>query len=106
MTGLTAWWEIVIMLLAAVLGSGGMWALIQKKSDAKDYNKQMLLGLSHDKLLYLLKKYIRRGSITTDEFENVHKYLYTPYRNLGGNGVVEKLMREVERLPIKENGED
>ena len=95
-------WEMAIMLIVAILGSGGFWAILQKKADSKDINKKMLLGLAHDKLLYLLLKCIDQGSVSTDEFENIHKYLYLPYKELGGNGIVEKLMHEVERLPIKE----
>ena len=98
------WWQIAATVAVAVLGSGGFWAILQQRSGAKDINKKMLLGLAHDKLLYLLMKYVNRGSVTADEFENVHKYLYSPYKEMGGNGVVEKLMREVERLPIKEKG--
>ena len=99
---MSQFWEMTIMLIVAVLGSGGFWAILQKRTDAKDVNKKMLLGLAHDKLLYLLLKYVERGSVSTDEFENVHKYLYLPYKELGGNGIVEKLMNEVEKLPIKE----
>ena len=97
-------WQTAVTVIIAILGSGGFWAILQRRSDAKDINKRMLLGLAHDKLLYLLMKYVDRGSVSADEFENVHKYLYLPYKEMGGNGIVEKLMREVERLPIKEKG--
>ena len=41
------------------------------------------------------------GSITKDEYENLHDYLYLPYQELGGNGTAEKIMKEVSNLPIK-----
>ena len=45
--------------------------------------------------------YIERGWITHDELENLYEYLYKPYENLGGNGSAQRVMREVEKLPIR-----
>jgi hypothetical protein len=61
----------------------------------------MILGLGHDKIIYLGKEYIARGWITSDEYENLHDYLYMPYKNMGGNGSAERIMEEVKKLPIK-----
>ena len=61
-----------------------------------------LRGLGHDRILYLAQSYIERGYISKDEYENLHDYLYNPYKDLGGNGVAEKLMDEVNKLPIRE----
>ena len=44
--------------------------------------------------------YITKGSITQDEYENLYKYLYSPYKANGGNGSAERLMREIDKLPI------
>ena len=45
-------------------------------------------------------QYIKRKSITKDEYENLHEYLYKPYAALGGNGTAKRIMAEVERLPL------
>ena len=60
----------------------------------------MLLGLGHDKIMYLGMKYVERGYITRIEYENLVVYLYMPYKKMGGNGVAERLMREVDKLEI------
>ena len=60
----------------------------------------MLLGLGHDRIVYLGSCYIERGYITQDEYENLHDYLYEPYLALGGNGTAKKVMAGVERLPL------
>ena len=60
----------------------------------------MLLGLGHDKIMYLGMKYVERGYITRSEYENLVEYLYKPYKKMGGNGVAERLMREVDKLEI------
>ena len=45
---------------------------------------------------------MQRGYITKDEYENLHDYLYLPYKKLGGNGTAEKIMKEVDRLSLKD----
>lgn len=47
---------------------------------------QLLVGLAHDRIVYLGMKYIERGYITRDEYENLNDYLYVPYAAAGGNG--------------------
>lgn len=94
--------ETWVQIILAVFGSTGIWALISKLIDKKSASAKMLLGLGHDKIYELCKGYIKRGSITSDEFENLIKYLYEPYKKLGGNGTAERLVDEVKRLPIVE----
>ena len=70
------------------------------ESEAMKLQSDMLLGLGHDRIVFLGSAYIERGSITQDEYENLHDYLYKPYLALGGNGTAKKVMAEVERLPL------
>ena len=53
----------------------------------------MLIGLAHDRIIYLGMSYIERGWITQDEYENLHDYLYKPYEEMGGNGSAKKVMQ-------------
>lgn len=61
----------------------------------------MLIGLGHDRIMYLGMKYIERKYITQSEYENLYKYLYEPYKKMGGNGSAERVMEEVKRLEIR-----
>ena len=63
----------------------------------------MLVGLAHDRILYLGMIYVERGYITQDEYENLHDYLYVPYEKMGGNGSAKRVMNEVDKLPIKKS---
>ncbi len=63
----------------------------------------MLIGLAHDRILYLGMQYIERGYITQDEYENLYEYLYKPYEKLGGNGSAKRVMTEVNKLPIRKS---
>lgn len=92
--------ETLITVLCAVLASSGFWALIQKLTDKKDAKTQMLVGLAHDRILYLGMSYAQRGYITKDEYENLYDYLYKPYLKMGGNGSAKRVMGEVDKLPL------
>ena len=74
--------QIFVTVLCSVLASSGFWAIIQRRLDKKDVRTQMLVGLGHDRIMSLGMKYIERGYITKDEYENLNKYLYAPYIKL------------------------
>lgn len=91
-------------ILLAVLGSTGLWTLINNlistHKEKKSLERKALLALLHDKLYFLCQNYIELGQITIEELENI-EYLYAPYRALGGNGTCERLYDEVLKIPIK-----
>ena len=91
---------IVITVITAVFASTGFWAFVTGFLDRKSAQKELLVGLAHDRIIYLGGLYLERGSITRDEFENLNDYLYKPYHKLGGNGTAEKIMEDVKKLPI------
>ncbi len=94
------WFQIMVTVFSSVLASSGLWAYIMKKAEQKDVKTEMLIGLGHDRIVYLGMVYIERGWITQDEYENLNDYLYKPYERLGGNGSAKKIMQEVNKLPI------
>ena len=60
---------------------------------------ESLMGLSHDKLIYLTDKYTERGAITLKEKATI-KSIYEPYKKLGGNGDCKVAIDYIETLPI------
>jgi hypothetical protein len=102
-----SWVEMLVAIFTATLASGGFWSFIQKKRDGKDARTKMMLGLGHDRIIWLGLQYIEQGHISREEYANLIKYLYEPYRELGGNGTAERIIEEVKKLPIKTGkGED
>lgn len=95
--------ESILLIVSSILASSGMWAFLSKKLDKKDIKVEMLIGLAHDRIMFLGMSYIERGYITQDEYENLYDYLYKPYEKLGGNGSAKRVMAEVEKLPIRKN---
>lgn len=100
--------QMIITVVCAVLASSGFWAFIQRRGDKKDLKTQLLLGLAHDRIMYLGMHYISRVDengqawITKDEYENFYNYLYKPYENVGGNGSAKRLKMEVDKLPVRD----
>ena len=92
--------EAFVTILVSVLASSGVWAVVMKVMDKKDVKTQMLVGLGHDRIMYLGMHYIERGWITRDEYENLVDYLYKPYEMMGGNGSAKRVIEEVKKLPL------
>ena len=92
--------EVLGAIVAALLASGGYWSYKMSKNNHKTAESKMLMGLAHDRIVELGMKYIERGTITRDEYENLYDYLYLPYKELGGNGSAERVMDVVKQLRI------
>ena len=97
----TSVWIAIISAGAAVFASTGFWAYITKRLEHDKAEKKLLMGLAHDRLINQAAKYIHRGFISHEEYEDLRNYLYDPYIAKGGNGTVEKMMKKVDELPVK-----
>lgn len=95
------WVRAIVIILGSILGSGGLWAYLQGRDRQKNAITRLTMGLAYAQLTALGLEYIERGSITKDEFEDYRKYFFEPYKALGGNGVAERIMRDVSNLPFR-----
>lgn len=99
-------WEFILSIVVAVFASTGFWTLInniiQKRNRQKDALTRLMLGIAHDRIMELSAKYIDRGYISQDEYEDFFKYYYDPYIELGGNGSAEKIVEsQIKKLEIQ-----
>lgn len=97
---LSEWIKTTITILLAFVGSAGFWGFLEARRKKNDANTRLLVGMAHDRIVYLGMKYIERGCITKDEYENLNDYLYEPYAASGGNGSAKRVMEEVRKLPL------
>lgn len=95
------WAQVLTSVLIALISSTGLWSYISNLRSKHDAKTRLLIGLAHDRIIYLGTRYIDRGYITPDEYENLHDYLYAPYAENGGNGSAKRVMDQVKALPIK-----
>jgi hypothetical protein len=96
----------IAALIPFLTASVGFWAYLKNRFKVDDTDRKimvnLLFGLAQSQLIMQGMKYIERGWISTEEYEDLRRYLYEPYRDLGGNGTVERIMHAVERLPFSE----
>lgn len=97
------WIKTAVTVLVTLLGSAGFWSWMDARRTKKSANTRLLVGIAHDRITYLGMKYVERGSITKDEYENLNDYLYEPYAAAGGNGSAKRIMEEVRKLPLHNN---
>lgn len=102
--------QTLVTILLALIGSAGFWGYLdarrarrEKKDNKKNANTRLLVGMAHDRIIFLGMKYVERGFITKDEYENLNDYLYEPYAAAGGNGSAKRVMEEVRKLPLHGN---
>ena len=103
--------EAIDILLSAGVGAGIMkiadtiinhWLKKNDKEDAKiaaliEAQKLIMQG----KVDYLGSKFIAEGKISLRNKEMLRD-MHKAYKNLGGNGHLDTIMREVDKLPIGE----
>lgn len=94
------WAQMVLTIVSSVLASSGLWAIILKRMEKKDAKTELLIGIAHDRIMFLGSSYLDRGYITRDEYENLYEYLYNPYKKAGGNGSAAHMMEKVDKLPM------
>ena len=102
--------ELTLAILGAVLGSSGVTtiivALLNRRWAKKDrgdtkldavVEAQKLIML--DRVRYMGKQYISEHEIGLEDKETLEA-MYRAYKALGGNGHLDTLMDEIERLPV------
>lgn len=97
---MSEWVKTGITILVTLLGSAGFWSWLDSRRTKKSANTRLLIGIAHDRITFLGMKYVERGYITRDEYENLNDYLYEPYAEAGGNGSAKRVMEEVKKLPL------
>ena len=102
--------QMVLTAIITALTSSGVMSFIiyliqrrDKKREKEEANNsaqsRMLLGLGHDRIIYLTDRFVRRGAITLKEKRNL-KFLCDPYFDLGGNGDCKIGYDACDKLPV------
>ena len=100
---MSMWLGAVITVLTSVIASSGFWAFLQRGRALGDARTSLLMGLAHDSIISTGTRYIERGWVSYDEYDDFIKYLWKPYQAFGGNGMAEKIVAAVGDLPFHTN---
>lgn len=95
---------IIASIFVAVIGSGSATALVQHWIEKSNENptRDGVRLLLQDKLEYLSIKAIESGEIPYSKLKFLRSS-YKAYKAMKGNGDLEALMDDVEKLPILYN---
>lgn len=98
----------IVQIAVACLGSSGLTAIVlailQRRWSCQDRQDAIVAGLkvlTVDRVRYLGRSYINAHGISLEDKENLQD-MYRAYKALGGNGHLETVMAEIERLPVRE----
>lgn len=70
----------------------------QERERATENGVQALL---RNEIIKTYNHFINQEFMPVHEYDNI-SYLYSQYKNLGGNGTIQKLMEEIEEMPVHE----
>lgn len=101
----------VLTIFLAVLGSSGVASVVVaclqrhwSKKDKQDGRIDALVAAQQvimiDRVRYLGRCYIDEGYISLADKENLNG-MYKAYKALGGNGHLETIMAEIDRLEVR-----
>lgn len=91
--------DIIVTLVVAIFGSTGFWTWLMNRKKKKSAESRLLMGLAYAEIIRRCDHYIKVGYIDIDEYNELNRYLFEPYSEMGGNGTAQKLMDEVKKLP-------
>ena len=98
----------IVTIVVAIVSSGAFSAIVNAFLSAQREKRQKETGVSagvrmllYDRIKHLGKAYIQRGSVTSDELEDLIAMHNIYHDDLGGNGFLDTLMDSVRALPIK-----
>lgn len=97
--------EIANPLVTTVLSCPGIWAWAKTRTIRNNSEDRLLLLVAKNQLVSQGRKYLNRGYITMDEYEE-YESEFKVYASLGGNGLARRIFKQVDDLPIMPNGID
>ena len=96
------WVEMLITIFGSVMASSGFWAFFSTVNRKQRSEDLILRGIAHYSIISEGQRYIRRGWITNEEYDDFMKYLGQPYLEMGANGLAQKIIEKVGELPFRQ----
>lgn len=92
--------ELLMTAAVALLGTGYRLAL--KEIGKQRVERDAIKSLLRSEIITMHGRYVDKGEIPIYAQENVQA-MYEAYHELGGNGTVTKLVKEIMELPTRKN---
>ena len=94
----TYWLEALFTLICGIFAV--LFRYVIKKLKRQQAVEAGLQALLRNELIKSYREYEGKGEISILDKENM-EHLFKEYKNLGGNGTVEQMYKEILNLPIK-----
>lgn len=95
------WVTGCITILVSIFGSMGFWSFMSDRRSKKSIERAAIQCVLFMAIKMSCKTCLRRGWVTTEEIEDIEKYMFEPYEKMGGNGTAKLLMDKIKALPSK-----
>ena len=63
----------IVTIVVAIFASTGFWEFLKEwwktKNKKKSVEDELLLGIAHDRIHFLCKRYLQQGYLTTDDYD-------------------------------------
>lgn len=98
----TYWQDILLWAVTTGLATLAVWVRQRLKATKtkQDAINDGVKAILHDRIYQAHGYYTRKGYCPLEAKKNI-EYLFTPYRNLGGNGTGEQAYKDIMRLPTE-----
>lgn len=93
--------QALVTIVVALIGSSGVWGIFTMLIQKRNTTTILLLRVAQHVLVTESHRLLEQGYMTSDEYKNITKGLYEPYKLLGGNGLAEKMINDIAKLPIR-----
>lgn len=96
--------QIVALLITGVytiVASAGFWQFFTNRRNQKDAEVLLLLALTRSVCIQIADMYLEQGWIHRDDYDHLMSEIYAPYKTLGGNSSVDRIMEDLAKLPIR-----
>ena len=95
--------EALVFLILAIMAL--LWRnfnrLISEQKKQREAIESAIVDMLHDNLIERSEKYLERGYLSKHGWETFDSK-YHSYKKLDGNGLIDKLYKEVKMLPFRE----
>ena len=97
--------EFTNPVITTVLSGPGIWAWAKTRTQRNNTEERLLIQVARNQLIAQGRKYLKRGYVTMDEYEEYEDH-YKLYSDLGGNGLARRIFEQVDDLPMLPNNID
>lgn len=92
---------LISTTIASVFASSGFWMWFTTRSKQESNEDKVLKGLAHYRIIEEGERFLDRGWITREEYDDFKKYLVDPYQDMGANGIASIVVDKVKNLSFK-----